>query len=175
MTRKTITQRLLILLVGGLLAVLTGCARNATPSNNQEPTIVSGSEKANVSDSNTLKLEDKDAQTSNSSEPTEAVNNDVVLFVYGNENANEREFILSGEDAQLITDLFYVHEKEIHSSPCDSLYDFEFQIGADNLGTTQSLGILDGRVGGEFVTMRLSEDESEALRSLISQYVQDIS
>ena len=140
---------LLALLLGALLAVLIGCGGDATTNDTSVPTD------SNISDS------------TGETESTEADSDDVILSVDGNEH------ILTSDDADFIFDLFYVHEKEINSSPCDCLEYITFQIGSDFLDMTESLGDLHGMIGGEFVTINLSEYEEEVLRKLVSQYTAD--
>lgn len=149
------------LLLGALLAVLTACGSDVATND------AAVSVDSNISDSTGVSTGSrKDNVSSNSeTESAEADSHDVILSADGN------EYILTGDDADFIFDLFYVHEKEVNSSPCDCLEYITFQIGEDRLDITESLGDLHGKLGGEFVTVKLSENEEEVLRKLISRYV----
>lgn len=105
----------------------------------------------------------------------------VILEIYGRWNEEEdiwdstkSEYILSPEDSEFITGLFYDHEKEVIDSPIASVATLGFRTGEDHLSSSMGgLNTFDGTIGGESVVMGLSESERETVRQIILTYAPD--
>ncbi len=152
---------LLLAMLIGLFAILSGCKNDAAETQHPE------------SIGETTESEEKQTET--------ARNDDVILRVYGTWNDEENirnqdsEYILSGEDAEMITGLFRSHEKKVLDSPMSNIATLQFEIGEDYLCTSvAAIEVLSGRIGGELVAVPLNEDECEAVHRIIDQFAQDV-
>jgi hypothetical protein len=86
----------------------------------------------------------------------------------------DTEYILSSEDAEFITDLFYNHEYEVLDSPTQSIATITLNIGDDYLSTSLSSNHPSGIVGGELILVRLTDSEVSKVDELILSYAPDI-
>lgn len=152
-----------IIAIGLLFAILTGCASHAE--------VERGGEITRPEPRETEEPADRCGE--------EAGKNVVTLLVFGSWNDEtdakneDDEYILEDEQAQTIAGLFYNHEMQINDSPTSSAASLAFQIGEDYLNTSMSsLETLSGRIDGELVTIELSEQEYEAVYQIASQYAQ---
>lgn len=102
----------------------------------------------------------------------DAAQNTVILSVYSDKNET---YVLKGEQAQAISNLFYDHEMQIIDSPLESIATLQFRIGEDLLCTSMGdLGTLDGRINGNLVVLELSGEEYEAVYQIVSPYAEGI-
>lgn len=150
-----------IIVIGLLVAVLTGCANYA----NIKP-------EAGIALPETKKAEEVVDLHSEESSDVKTGKNVVTLFIYYD---RDEEYILEDEQAQIISNLFYNHEMELCDTPIANVETLAFQIGEDTLSTSMGdLRTLDGTINGEAVIVELSDDEYEAVYQIVSQYAQGV-
>lgn len=93
----------------------------------------------------------------------------VTLKIYSEDG--EIEKTLSSEEEAFVRSLFYQHENRIWGSPIDSMHEFAFWIGEDQLGASASLmDELDGVVNGRTVSLSLNEAEVNRLHEILKPY-----
>jgi len=115
------------------------------------------------------------SQPQQSDAPAEEPQKAVTLRVPDISSDSRREHSLSSEDSELILELFYEHDKEVKSMPCDCISLMEFRFGDDYLNVTSSgMDRLEGCIDGELVEMQLDDNESDLLKQLVYKYAPDL-